>query len=125
MNPHSGPGPHGGAVATAGLDPLHAILPLLPGGLLLGYPGLRWRRFADRHGRRHWPPRRTVAFVGGCLLSVWALAGLLGALAHGDLAARMTQHVPVGMLGPFLMVLGAPVSLLLRAPTPMEAGAWT
>ncbi len=111
MNPH--PGPHGGAAsAAAGLDPLHAVLPLLLGALLLAYLALA--AMPDRYGRGRWPLRRTVAFVGGCLVSVWALAGPLGALAHDDLAAHMSQHVLVGMLGPFLMVLGAPVTLLLR-----------
>lgn len=109
FSPH--PGPHG-SVEPAGLDALHAVLPSLLGALLLGY--LAMAGLPDRYGRGNWPVRRTVAFVSGCLTSVWALAGPLGAMSHDDLTAHMAQHVLIGMLSPFLMVLGAPVTLLLR-----------
>ncbi|MEU8817017.1 cytochrome c oxidase assembly protein [Actinoplanes sp. NPDC048796] len=59
--------------------------------------------------RRPWPWWRTAFFLTGC-----------AALAAGfapwppDFRAHMLQHLLIGMLAPLLLVLGAPVTLLLR-----------
>ena len=71
-----------------------------------------------RAGRR-WPAGRTAAFAGGVALLAVAAAPPLAAWAHGDLRGHMVQHVLVGMLAPLGLVLGAPVTLVLRtAPVP-------
>ncbi|MFF5081434.1 cytochrome c oxidase assembly protein [Actinoplanes sp. NPDC000266] len=60
-------------------------------------------------GRRPWPWWRTAFFLAGC-----------AALATGfspwppDFRAHMQQHLLIGMLAPLGLVLGAPVTLLLR-----------
>ncbi|WP_320067954.1 cytochrome c oxidase assembly protein [Micromonospora sp. RTGN7] len=62
-----------------------------------------------RPGGIGWPHRRTAAFgVGAGLLAV----GL--GLPVGGFAAHAWQHLLVGMLAPLGLVLGAPVTLLLR-----------
>lgn len=61
-----------------------------------------------------WPLRRTAVFLTGVGVTLWALLGPLAAAAHDGFTGHMAQHLLVGMLGPFLVVLGAPVTLLLR-----------
>ena len=74
---------------------------------------------AQRRAGRRWPAGRTAAFAGGVALLAVAAAPPLAAWAHGDLRGHMVQHVLVGMLAPLGLVLGAPVTLVLRtAPVP-------
>lgn len=87
---------------------------LLPASLLLLTSVYLVLSLRGRAGARAWPLRRTIAFVAGIGLTCWALLGPLHAAAEGAFAAHMAQHLVVGMLGPFLAVLGAPVTLLLR-----------
>lgn len=88
---------------------------LLPTALLVlavAYVVLAARAAGSEVGR--WPWLRTALFLLGAGLAGWSLLGPLDEAAHGSFAAHMAQHLLVGMLGPFLMVLGAPVRLLLR-----------
>ncbi|SFE18297.1 putative membrane protein [Lentibacillus persicus] len=64
---------------------------------------------------RDWPVYRTLFWSAGILLCLIPVAGPLAQLAHMDFRYHMTGHLLLGMLGPLLMVLGAPVKLLLRA----------
>lgn len=64
---------------------------------------------------RAWPFARTVSWVAGCLLATAAVAGPLREAAAKSWPAHMTGHVLLGMLAPLLLVLGAPVTLALRA----------
>ncbi|MET7683400.1 cytochrome c oxidase assembly protein [Streptomyces sp. NPDC005423] len=58
-----------------------------------------------------WPRVRELSFAaGGGALAAVALAPLPG----GEFTAHMTQHVVVGMAAPLLLVLGRPVTLVLR-----------
>lgn len=66
-------------------------------------------------GRRSWPPGRTACWLAGVVAVVAGTAGPLAAAAHTDFRAHAVAHVLVGMLGPLLLVLGAPVTLALRA----------
>jgi putative membrane protein len=72
-------------------------------------------------GRRSWPLARTVCWLAGTLAVVAGSVGPLATAArgqlgeHGDFRAHAVAHVLVGMLGPLLLVLGAPVTLALRA----------
>ncbi|MEV4351300.1 cytochrome c oxidase assembly protein [Actinoplanes sp. NPDC049596] len=59
---------------------------------------------------------RTAFFLTGCTLLV---AGF--ALPGADFGTHMLQHLLIGMLGPLGLVLGAPVTLLLRT-LPRPAG---
>lgn len=98
---------HGGH----GLDPtaLLALLVALPAALAYL---LAVRREA---GRRSWPVARTLCWLAGTLAVVAGSVGPLAAAAHADFRAHAVAHVLVGMLGPLLLVLGAPVTLALRA----------
>lgn len=63
---------------------------------------------------RKWPKMRIVSWISGVILSTSALVGPLAALSHGNFLWHMAGHLLVGMLGPLLLALGAPVTLLLR-----------
>jgi putative membrane protein len=62
--------------------------------------------------RRSWPAYRTVLW---CLGLAAVGAGALGPLADGDFVAHVGAHLLLGMLAPLLLVLGAPLTLALRA----------
>ncbi|MGW6035998.1 cytochrome c oxidase assembly protein [Gordonia terrae] len=61
-----------------------------------------------------WPRARTASWAAGCLMVGAALVGPLADRAHHDFIAHMGTHVLLGMLGPLLLVLGAPVTVALR-----------
>ena len=93
-------------------DPLAVALITVAGTAYLG--GVR--RLARRSPRPHsWPATRTAAFMAG--LAVVAVATMSG-LARYDtvlFSAHTAQHIALGMIGPFLLVLGAPITLALQA----------
>ncbi|MBF8185751.1 cytochrome c oxidase assembly protein [Nonomuraea sp. K274] len=60
---------------------------------------------------RGWSTWRGVSFCTGCALLVLALTG---PVAGHDFRGHMVQHLLIGMLAPPALVLGAPVTLLLR-----------
>lgn len=96
-----------------GLDPgWDLVLPAVLLALTLAYAVLAARAARSQVGR--WPLRRTACFALGAGLIVWSLAGPLRAAAHESFTAHMAQHLLVGMLGPLLLALGAPVRLVLR-----------
>ena len=68
------------------------------------------------HARgRAWPPARTATFLSG--LAVILLATESGVAAYDRVLFSMhvVQHVLLGMVAPFLLVLGAPITLALQA----------
>ncbi|MFD0068849.1 cytochrome c oxidase assembly protein [Streptomyces sp. NPDC059944] len=73
------------------------------------------RRTRRRNPARGWQSWRAASFLGGLTLLGVALLPPLGPVAHTDFRAHMTQHMLVGMYAPLALVLGAPVTLLLRA----------
>lgn len=89
-----------------GLLPLGAVFLAAAGYLLLAA--------RLRGGPRGWSRWRAASFVTGCALLVVALSGPVAALAHHDFRGHMLQHLLIGMLAPLALVLGAPVTLLLR-----------
>jgi putative membrane protein len=69
--------------------------------------------------RLPWPRRRTLLWLIGSLVVLAGISGGLADAAEDDYVAHMISHVLVGMLGPLLLVLAAPVTLLLRSlPVP-------
>ncbi|KPM55125.1 copper resistance protein CopD [Frankia sp. R43] len=78
-----------------------------------------------RRGDR-WPVGRTIGFLGGLLLVVVVTSGGLGRYGPVLLSVHMAQHMILTMLAPIPLVLGAPITLALRAlrtaPAPYRSG---
>ncbi|GAA3506162.1 hypothetical protein GCM10019016_132770 [Streptomyces prasinosporus] len=72
------------------------------------------RRARRRNPARGWSAWRTAGFTTGLLLLAVALLPPLAPLAHDDFRGHMAQHLLIGMYAPIALVLGAPVTLLLR-----------
>lgn len=70
---------------------------------------------------RPWPARRVVAWYLGVACAAGALVGPLGTAARTGFTAHMAAHLLLGMVAPLLLVLGAPVTVLLRG-LPTGAG---
>jgi putative membrane protein len=67
------------------------------------------------HRTRPWPAGRTAAFLAGVAVALAALASPLAARAEDSLSAHMWQHLLLTFAAAPLVVLGAPLSLALRA----------
>lgn len=103
---------HGGHVPqpASGFD---AALPLLVlAAFALGYLLLARARGREPRGWSRW---RTAAFLGGVLMLGLGLTPTVSPFAGGGLPAHMYQHLLIGMYAPIGLVLGAPVTLLLRS----------
>lgn len=64
---------------------------------------------------RPWKKYRTSLWTIGSVISLIAVVDPLVTAAHENFFIHMLGHLLLGMLGPLLMVLGAPITLLLRA----------
>ncbi|MFD0902525.1 cytochrome c oxidase assembly protein [Actinomadura sediminis] len=96
---------HGGG-SWAALVPAAVVLLLA-----VVYLGLAHR--ADRPARgQRW---RTASFLTGCVLLAVALLPPIAPFAHEDFRGHMLQHLLIGMYAPLALVLGAPITVLLRA----------
>ncbi|WP_067814776.1 cytochrome c oxidase assembly protein [Actinomadura kijaniata] len=101
-------------VAHGGHAPAAALLPLAAVALVLvAYLAAALRE--QRHGSRGWSAWRTAGFSAGAVLLMVALAPPVAAFAHEDFRGHMLQHLLLGMYAPLGLVLGAPVTLALRA----------
>jgi putative membrane protein len=71
-----------------------------------------------------WPALRTVSFLAGCASVFYVAASGLQAYGMALFSVHMVQHMVLTMLSPLLLLLGAPVTLALRAlpATPGPAG---
>jgi putative membrane protein len=91
------------------IDPLPLLGIVIIGALYL----IGVRRLA-RRGRR-WSPTRSLAFGVGV---VGLLVATQSGLAYYDtslFSAHVGQHVLIGVVAPFFMALGAPITLALQA----------
>ncbi|MEV7968776.1 cytochrome c oxidase assembly protein [Sphaerisporangium sp. NPDC088356] len=81
---------------------------------------------ARRRGKaRGWSHRRTASFaVGATLLLVGSLPPVASFAGH-DFRGHMLQHLLLGMLAPLGLVIGAPVTLVLRSASPRHRRALT
>lgn len=71
---------------------------------------VRLRRRGDR-----WPPGRTVSWLLGCLVLLFVTSSGVGRYMPAMFSMHMVVHMCLSMLIPILLVLGAPVTLALRA----------
>src|SRR5215213_2012966 len=119
----------------APLDRVSALLgqpappPLSPGRyLMVFYPNLLWlvvscglaaayvvgvlrlRRRGDS-----WSWLRTTAWLAGCGVLVFVTSGGPGVYGRLHFSSHMLQHMSLMVIVPFLLVLGAPVTLAMRA----------
>jgi putative membrane protein len=95
--------------------PSMAIPLALVGGVTLAYGILA---LGERRTRRGWSNWRTASFFSGA--AVLALGLLPDWLPYpaGDFRKHMLEHLAIGMIAPIGLVMGAPVTLLLRSIPP-------
>ena len=70
---------------------------------------VRLRRRGDR-----WPVGRTVSWVVGWAILVWAVCGAPGVLGRISFSWHMIEHMFVAMGAPVFLALAAPMTLALR-----------
>ncbi|MCU1635752.1 MAG: cytochrome c oxidase assembly protein [Cryobacterium sp.] len=85
---------------------------LLIAVVAVSYLALARRRSAEPRG---WNFGRTTAFLGGVALLALGFGAQSSPYPPGTLPAHMYQHLLVGMYAPIGLVLGAPMTLLLRS----------
>jgi putative membrane protein len=96
--------------------PSATLVPLIAlAAAAAGYLILAGRR---RREPRGWGLGRTAAFVTGLLLLALALIPQFSPLPEDTFHEHMYEHLLIGMYAPLGLVLGAPVTLLLRSVSP-------
>jgi putative membrane protein len=103
--------PAHGAAADSTSDIVGAGLPVLAVLAVAVVYAVLGRRERDRRG---WPVARTVWFLSGAALIGLALSPRFDHYADHDFGGHMAQHLLLAMVAPLALVLGAPVTLLLR-----------
>lgn len=91
------------------IDPVPLVLSLVAGAFYVA--GVR--RLAARG--RAWRRSRSVAFAAGLAVLLVATQSGLAAYDTVLFSAHAVQHLLLGMIGPILLVLGAPFTLALQA----------
>ncbi|TPQ18503.1 cytochrome c oxidase assembly protein [Streptomyces sporangiiformans] len=90
-------------------DPFFLIACLV-GLALYGWGVVRLMRRGDK-----WPVGRTIAFVVGVLSVLLVMCTGLNDYGMVMFSVHMVQHMVISMLSPILILLGAPITLALRA----------
>ncbi|GGX77997.1 membrane protein [Streptomyces minutiscleroticus] len=90
-------------------DPFFLVACLLGLGLY-GWGVVRLVRRGDK-----WPVGRTVAYVVGVLTIMLVMCTGLNDYGMVMFSVHMVQHMVISMLSPILVLLGAPITLALRA----------
>jgi len=93
------------------------VLVAIPLGVLAGAYLLATQRV------RRWPLARTGCFLAGVAVLVVALGSGLAGHAEDHLSLHMVQHVLLALVAPPLLLLGRPISLMLRVLPASEARA--
>lgn len=90
-------------------DPFFLVACLLGLGLY-GWGAVRLARRGDT-----WPWGRTASFVVGVLTVLLITCTRLNDYGMAMFSVHMVQHMVISMLSPILILLGAPITLALRA----------
>lgn len=88
------------------IEPLACLL----AALLYGLGVWRLHRRGDR-----WQPGRTIAFLLGLATILEVTATGIGGYGMQLMSVHMVQHMVLSMVSPVLLLLGAPITLALRA----------
>ncbi|MER6098961.1 cytochrome c oxidase assembly protein [Streptomyces sp. NPDC001728] len=89
---------------------LFFLIGCLAGLGLYGWGVVRLRRRGDA-----WPVSRTVFFTVGVLTIALVMCTRLNDYGMVMFSVHMVQHMVISMLSPILLLLGAPITLALRA----------
>lgn len=87
----------------------------LAGAYVIGF--VRLRRRGDS-----WPPGRLVAWLIGCSALLFATSSGVRAYGSAMFSVHMGEHMALNMFIPVFLVLGAPITLALRALPVAGAG---
>lgn len=98
-------------------DPLIGTGALVLGALYVAGV-VRLRRRGDR-----WPAGRSAAWLGGCLALLFVSSSGVKAYGSAMFSVHMSEHMTLNMFIPVFLVLGAPLTLALRALRPAPAGS--
>ncbi|MDQ2964899.1 MAG: cytochrome c oxidase assembly protein, partial [Chloroflexota bacterium] len=82
------------------------------------------RRVNAAHPANPVPPIRTAAFLGGLLAIAVALMSGIERYDTVLFSVHMVQHILLTLVAPPLIVLGAPITLLLRLSRPETRRRW-
>lgn len=85
--------------------------------LTLAITGLAMYLYAVRKLRLNevsWPIGRTISFLIGISLLIWASSSGIAKYAMISFSAHMIQHMVLSMIAPIFLVLSAPITLALR-----------
>lgn len=63
----------------------------------------------------HWPVSRTICWMIGWILTIVVMSSGLGKYSPADFGLHMIVHMILNMLIPVFLVVGGPITLLLRA----------
>ncbi|MEC4017605.1 cytochrome c oxidase assembly protein [Streptomyces sp. H27-D2] len=85
---------------------------------LYGWGVVRLRRRGDS-----WPVTRTIAFAAGVLSVGAVMCTALNEYGMVMFSVHMVQHMIISMFSPILLLLGAPVTLTLRALPTAKRGS--
>jgi len=94
---------------------LGAAAVVLAAGYVIGV--VRLRRRGDS-----WPPGRLVAWLFGCAALLFATSSGVRAYGSAMFSVHMGEHMALNMFIPVFLVLGAPITLALRALPTAGAG---
>ncbi|WP_195908964.1 cytochrome c oxidase assembly protein [Microlunatus sp. Gsoil 973] len=112
--------PHPPQVALAFLPGRPNLLLLTVSVVMIGlylWGYLRLRRSGDR-----WPVNRVLCWIAGWLMVVTLIGSRMWTYSSATFSWHMVVHMTLNMGAPVLMVLGGPITLLLRSTRAHGAG---
>lgn len=81
-----------------------------------------WALLKVRRAGGHWPLARALSWFLGLLVLLYITCGALAVYSKVLFSVHMVEHMLLTMVCPIFLVLGAPVTLLLRALEPRQDG---